>query len=198
MDMKIKIIGLDKTLKDLEDKRSQIIKLAAASINRTAQHVRAQIVKMGREEYTMKASSLRDAISIEKASGKNLLQAIVSVKRQVIPLTEFRTTGGNRRIGVGEPVITKAKRRRRRIAPVAAMVKKATGYLTLPGAFRGTSRRGQTIFIRKTKERYPLKPLSGPSPGGIVGQTVNLERIRSSAQAYLQREIEGALKYGLK
>jgi hypothetical protein len=198
MDMKIKIVGLDKVLKDLEDKRSQIIKLASASINRTAQHVRAQITKMARTEYTMKAKALRDAISIEKASGSKGLQAIVSVKRQVIPLTEFKTKGGNRRIAVGEPVITKAKRRRRRVAPVAAMVKKATGYLPLPGAFRGKSIRGQTIFIRKTKERYPLKPLSGPSPGGIVGQTVNLEKIRSSALKYLQRELEGALKYGLK
>jgi hypothetical protein len=198
MDMKIKFIGLDKVLKDLKDKERQIIKLASASINRTASHVRAQIVKMGREEYTMKASSLRDAISIEKVSGSKGLQAIVSVKRQVIPLTEFKTKGGNRRIAVGEPVITKAKRRRRRITPIAVMVKKATGYLPLPGAFRGKSRRGPTIYIRKTQARYPLKPLSGPSPGGIVGQTVNLEKIRSSAQAYLQRELEGALKYGLK
>lgn len=194
----IELRGLNKVLQDLSDRKFAVMKAAAMALNKAASHARAQIVKMAREDYTMPAKRVRDAIEIKKANMRWLV-AKVSIKRDVIPLIEFKTkgTGRHRSSKITAASKTKKKRGIKIRIPVAAMVKISGGYKVLPKAFKAKGKYGLGIFQRVGKERGPLKVLHGPSVGGIVNRTANIERIMESTEKTLQREFNQAIDYAL-
>lgn len=189
--LKIKLVGMDKVQKMLERKRKDIERAASAAINRTAQSTRAEITRIGRSEYTMPARTLRDSVSIKK-SNANTLTAEVTTQRKPIPLVEFKHKGG-----ISTKILTAPKaaprKRRLRVKPVQVMVRKVSGFKTLPEAFKAMGRK-VGIFMRKGKERLPIQELPAVSPGGLVKS--NLERISKYAHSKLLQEFRSALKSG--
>ena len=189
--MIVKVEGVTEMLKLLENTRTNIAKAASSAINRTATSTRAEIVRIGRADYTMPARTLRDAIAI-KRSTQSTLQAELTIQRKPIPLIEFRSRGG-----ISTKILTAPKaaprKRRTRIKPMEVLVRKSSGFKTIGRAFKGLGRR-LNIFMRIGKARLPIKALPGMSPGGLV--KANQERITKYANSKLLQEIKSALRSG--
>jgi hypothetical protein len=189
--MIVKVEGVTEMLKLLENTRTNIAKAASSAINRTATSTRAEIVRIGREGYTMPARTLRDSISIKK-SNQTTLQAELTIQRKPIPLVEFKHKGGisTKILSAPQPA---PRKRRTRIKPIQVQVRKSSGFKTIGRAFKAMGRK-VGIFIRKGKERLPIQELPAVSPGGLVKS--NLERITKYANSKLLQEIKSALRSG--
>lgn len=149
-------------------------KALARSINRSVQNARSNIVKSVREEYTAKAKSVRDTISISKASSSKL-EAVVKSVSPPLPLRDFQVS----------PRTENGKRR----SPIRVSVKKGNKS-SFDKAF--VVRTGGTInvFERVGKRRLPIQKLFGPSVPQMIGNDKVITRISDDATAMMEKRLD--------
>lgn len=146
--MLIEIKGIDKVLGMTDSKN--IDTAAVRAINRTMTVARTASLKHTREEWNVKASTLKSYTKIERASRTNKT-ATFRIVSNPIPLIEF------------------AARQTRK--GVTYKIKRKAGRQLLRHAFLATMRDGRRgVYKRKTKKRLPIVEQTVITPTSMFGQ----------------------------
>lgn len=125
-------------------------KAIVRALNRTVDNVRAAAVRKIRETYTLKAGTVRQQMSVEKAWGGRLSASVVANGRP-IPLYEFAARWSPRMPGASFAV----KRGQRK---------------TLKNTFVATMQSGHTgVYERQGKQRLPIDEKYSVGIPGMFG-----------------------------
>lgn len=142
--VKEQLARLESGRRDLEEKA------IVRALNRTADNVRAEATRRIRETYTLKASTVRNQMSIGRAWGGKL-EASVSANGRPIPLYEFDASWKPQWSGARFKV-KKGKRQ------------------TLPHTFIATMKSGKVgVFERKGPGRLPIEQKFSIGMPGMFG-----------------------------
>ncbi len=152
------------------------------SINRTIQGVRTDSVKNVRENYNVKAASVRKGFSFKKANRRNS-NASALIRGSRISLREFGARPNSLRSRPKVGLSVRVGRQRK----------------TIRGSFFS---KGKHVFRRSEKTRLPIEKLLGPS----IPQMMNnidvvsnveksaVERFEKNFKHEMSREIQRSLK----
>jgi hypothetical protein len=126
-----------------------VTKVAVTAMNRTATSTRAEMVRLVRGDYNLKAKAVRDNIRISKASWGNPEATVSSKDGPGIPLKEFspqpRSAPSTRRLKSGAY---------RPAGGISAIVTKSKGRQMVKGAFLARMSSGHVgVFIRGAQAR---------------------------------------------
>jgi len=149
----------------------KIIGAEVKAINKTARGLRTQISKRVRKDVAIKASTVKDSLSIQKARRRPQPVAVLDVDPKPIPLKHY----GARQVRKG----------------VSVRVKKAGGRKLVKSAFI-VKKYGSHVYQRKGKARLPLKRLLGPSVRNIV------EPMRSDLEHYIKKTLDKQIKQAIE
>lgn len=135
----------------LTDARRQIKEKAVVrALNRTVDNVRAEAVRRVRETYTLKAGTVRQQMSVEKAWGGRLAASVVANGRP-IPLHEFSARWSPR-------------------MPGASFAVKRGARKTLAHTFIATMKSGHKgVFERQGAKRLPIEEKYSLGVPGMFG-----------------------------
>lgn len=162
--IRIDIRGVDAVQRKLagiqRDMRAKVIQPA---LNKLAEKARAEINRAIPQEYNVKASEVRNAVTLRRASSGNL-QAVIEVfgsarkRGRSMNMIHFLQTV----VRAGQQIKLRGAKGKK--AEVAAMqkqlgflIKKGGGLKKVEGAFVGN--KGRTIFRRTGNARLPIEPL---------------------------------------
>lgn len=120
------------------------------ALNRTVDNVRAEAVRRVRETYTLKAGTVRQQMSVEKAWGGRLAASVVANGRP-IPLYEFSARWSPRMAGATFAVKRGARK-------------------SLPHTFIATMQSGHKgVFERQGRKRLPIEEKYSVGVPGMFG-----------------------------
>ena len=162
--IRIDIRGVDAVQRKLagiqRDMRAKVIQPA---LNKLAEKARAEINRAIPQEYNVKASEVRNAITLRRASSGSL-QAVIEVfgsarkRGRSMNMIHFLQTV----VQAGRQIKLRGAKGKK--ADVAALkkqlgfiIKKGGGLKKIEGAFVGN--KGRTIFRRTANARLPIEPL---------------------------------------
>ncbi|MDX9894332.1 MAG: phage tail protein [Desulfofustis sp.] len=173
---------------------------ASQAINRSLDSTRAEMVRLIRADYAVKAKEVRDRLFIVHATPERLEGRIVGRGKRGVPLLRFartrrvpstrRTKGGGYRPLVGIPVLI--RRDRGRIpARGVFLATMGSGHV---GAFKrfDQPRRGSNIGQRYIREVF------GPSPIKLMTEERYFRRVEQYAAATLSAQLERTVGRVLK
>lgn len=173
----------DKAIENAKLLLSQIPRGAESAIsraiNRTMQGARTQIVRVVKERYTLKATDIRQTLSVVK-SDKNTLTGEIKSRGTQLNASHFMhrphgdTTGNKRRqVFVS---FTKGKRF---------------------SVDRGFVWQGR-IYKREGKKRLPIQSMYGPSVPQMIGSKESIERIERGMTDTFNKRIMHEIDVSLK
>lgn len=169
---------LNRKLTALE--REVLPKSSARALNRTATTARKEAVKDVRIAMGIKASPVRGAMLIIRATAKKLV-AIIKVSGAPLSLRHF----GARQVRKG---VSHKAYGRRQIAKGA--------FMALPGTNRkGTSSTIPQAFTRKRGTRLPIKKLWGPSIPKTMADDAILNKLHALINRVYPERLERELKF---
>ncbi|MEQ6355923.1 phage tail protein [Lysinibacillus sp. M3] len=148
--------------------------IMARAINRSAVTARATASQEIRAKYIIRASDVKSAIKINKAtSGK--LSAQVSASGPVIPLMKFDVTPKK-----SSDVIVRAR------------VKKGGSRKPVQNGFIVSAY--NNVYARTGDSRYPIKGAFGPSIAQMMGERTIIKNIATRSQETLDKRMEHEMR----
>lgn len=153
---------------------------ASRAMNRSITAARAQAVRHTRENYTMRAKTVRDSLKISRSSVRNM-QADMTSRGELLPLTEFKHGPKNPSRRMLRVTVTKSGNKTLRRAFVATA-----------RPLRGGSGVGNPyqIFERVGRARGPIRMLFGPSVPQMIGNKTVIQSIEERALQVMDQRFE--------
>lgn len=162
--IEVRVLGIDAVQDRLRQVASDLRpKVLGPAINKVAEKARAEINRAIPQEYAVKASEVRNAVSLRKARSGNL-EATISVfgstsrRGRSMNLIHFLSAVQQ----AGKVMKTRGAKASK--ADLSALnrqlgflIKRGGGLRKIDGAFVGNQ--GRTIFRRTGKARLPIEPL---------------------------------------
>jgi hypothetical protein len=161
----IKVEGLEQVKQQLaglsRDMKSKVLQPA---INKVAEKARAEINRAIPEEFAVKASEVRNAVEVRKASSGQLAATITifgskNKKGRSLNMIHFVAAAYMRGQGSFKTRSGAVGIRKRDIKAIGNQIgfqiKRGSGLKTKEGAFIGN--KGRTVFIRTSDKRLPIK-----------------------------------------
>jgi hypothetical protein len=183
MDIQIEFEGIAHIIEKFNQKTVQ--QATSSALNKTADQTLTFVSKEIREEYNITAAEVRKNLRVTYRANNSSLTACISGKGRGFSLFSFSA----KQAGViankksfrytRKASRTGAQSQLRHGGAVTVLVRLSSGRKevhTVPKAFIQQTRSGtQGVFMRKGKERTPLKFLYGPGVGKLLG-TKNLSQ----------------------
>ena len=144
----------------------------ANAINRAVNGIRTDIVAAVVAEYAIKPSDVRKTIRVRGASPANLTGAAISTGG-TIPLIKFNVNP------------KKPKR-----VPVLRAGVRMGNQEAIPQAFTATMRGHTGVFMRKGKNRFPLRELYAPSIPQLIGNERVIKVVQDNAGDRLSKNLD--------
>lgn len=197
--IKIEIKGMKEVQANLARiPREMQAKVMQPAINKVADKARAEIARAIPEEYAVKASEVRQSVSLRRAQGGNL-QAVIDVfgsksrRGRSANLVRFLAAVQ----AAGQAFKARgAKASKRDLAALdqqlGFLIKKSGGIKKIEGAFIGN--KGRTIFRRTGKGRLPIEPVQVIGFSQMFNSRKINRRVMDKIRAELPVEIDRALK----
>lgn len=158
--IKIEVKGLHEVQAKLARLQSDIKpKVLQPAINKVADKARAEINRAIPQEYSVKASEVRNAINLRRAySGR--LEAVIEIfgssRKKGRSMNMIHFLAAVRGLAVRGAKANK-KERAAIEQQLGFLIKRGGGLKKIEGAFIGN--KGRTIFMRKGKARLPIEPM---------------------------------------
>jgi hypothetical protein len=173
-------------------------KVIQPALNKTAEKGQAEATRAITSEYAVKATDVRNSISLRKAKDGQL-QAIIEVfgspskRGRSMNLIRFLAIAQSR----GRASRVRGKKvTKNEIAAVGRqlgfLIRRAGGIKTIPGAFIGN--KGRTVFIREGKSRLPIKALQVIGFSQMFSSRKIIQRVVNRINESLPVEIDRAMK----
>lgn len=140
--------------KRLKNMSSQAPKVIARALNDTAKDARRRLADKARDTYTVKIGGFTNHVRFTQRASAGLLDAILGVDGRSLTLNRYST----RQKGAYAQVLKDGGFKELRSQNSGALAFKGSG-----GSVSGL------ITQRKTRDRYPLRVLHGPSVPQMVG-----------------------------
>jgi hypothetical protein len=172
-------------------------KVLQPAINKVAEKARAEINRAIPQEYAVKASEVRSAINLRKASSGKLeavLDIFGSAKKRGRSLNLIHFLAAVQAAGKAHAVRGKRLKKSDMAAldrQLGFLIKKAGGIKKLDGAFVGN--KGRTVFRRTGKDRLPIEPLQVIGISQMFSSRKISQRVLDKINAEFPVEIERAL-----
>lgn len=191
--IKIEVQGVEEVKRMLEglqlDMRAKVLQPA---INKVADKARAEINRAIPEEFAVKASEVRSAVTVRRASSGQLAATITIFgssrkKGRSLNMIHFVAAAYARQAGVFKTRSGAVGIRKRDLKGIGNQlgfqVKRGAGLKTIPGAFIGN--KGRTVFIRTSDKRLPIKAVQ------VIGfsQMFNTKRISRRVMDKINQEL---------
>jgi|688.fasta_scaffold886017_2 hypothetical protein len=173
-------------------------KVLQPAINKVADKARAEIARAIPQEYAVKASEVRSAVSLRRAGGGKLeavLEIFGSARKRGRSLNLIHFLAAVQAAGRSYK-LRGAKANKKDLASLdqqlGFIIKKAGGIKKIDGAFIGN--KGRTIFRRVGKGRLPLEPVQVIGFSQMFNSRRISQRIIDKINTEMPVEIERALK----
>lgn len=149
-------------------------RVLSAAVNRAARDARVTLRRSVQDVVSLRAKDVNAVLSVHRASRRDL-QAVIAVASKPIPLIRY----GARETSRG----------------VTVRVKKGGGRKVVRvddrGAFLATVGSGHRgVFVRRSKQRLPIRELFGPSVAQVVKDASLEARLQEAAAETFLREVE--------
>lgn len=193
--IKVELKGIEQVRERLARiKRDLPSRVLQPAINKVAEKARAEINRAIPQEYAVKASEVRSAINLRRAS-KGRLEAVIeifgSAKKRGRSLNLIHFLAAVRGLAV--------RGKRAKKGDLAALdqqlgflIKKAGGLKKIDGAFIGN--KGRTIFKRTGKSRLPIEPVQVIGFSQMFASKKISKRVIDKINADFPAEVERALR----
>jgi len=164
-------------------------KAVSAAVNRAVTSTKAQISKIVRQEYVIKARDVKDTISTKRATPQNPEAAIISKGRLLTIYHHFRVSPKRHH----DPGTGRMLKKRRKLN---VTIKKGQRK-QLPGAWIGFRRGSGTpqVWIREGKSRYPVKVLRSLSVPQMISNEGSMNKIQEHAQEVLEKRLQHEMEF---
>lgn len=196
--IKIEVKGLADVQRKLEGiRRDMHAKVLQPAINKVADKARAEINRAIPQEYNVKASEVRNAVTMRRAqSGR--LEAVIEVfgsarkRGRSMNMIHFLNTI----YAAGQQIKARgAKGKKSELAALEKqlgfLIKKGGGFKKIEGAFVGN--KGRTIFRRTGKARLPIEPLQVIGFSQMFASRKISQRVMDKISSEMPIEIDRAL-----
>lgn len=182
--IKIDTSQLNNIVDGLKDLEKQMPKAFVSALNRTLDRVHSRTGRFVTQQYNVKATEIKEAMTKNKASfGRP--RAFIRIRSKRYTLGRFLPGG------------LKSSSKKARVK-----IKKSAGrkpVLGTPRAFVQKSPDGNTHIFRRTGDkRYPIELLRTISPTQMVENLQVMEAIQKEANEYLAQRVEHEIQYRLK
>ena len=197
--IKIEVKGIKEVQAKLAGMRRDMqAKVLQPAINKVADKAKAEINRAIPQEYNVKASEVRNAVSLRRAqSGR--LEAVIDVfgsarkRGRSMNLIHFLQTV----VAAGEQIkLRGAKGKKSELAALQKqlgfLIKKGGGLKKIDGAF--VANKGRTIFRRTGKARLPIEPLQVIGFSQMFKSRKIERRVMDKIAAEFPVEIDRAIK----
>jgi hypothetical protein len=197
--IKIEVKGIAQVQAKLAGiRRDMQAKVLQPAINKVADKARAEINRAIPQEYNVKASEVRNAVTLRRAQAGRL-EAVISVfgsarkRGRSMNLIHFLQTV----VQAGEQIkLRGAKGKKSEMAALQKqlgfLIKKGGGLKKIEGAFVGN--KGRTIFRRTGNARLPIEPLQVIGFSQMFKSRKIEQRIMEKIAAEFPVEIDRAIK----
>lgn len=163
------------------------------AINNTASGIRTDLVAAIRVDFFIKASDIRDAIKIDKATGDHLLARLHGSGKPGIPLFDFSHTPAR----VPSTIRTKGGGYSPQVG-LSISVSRARGASIMPGTFAARMSSGHVgIFIRTGAKTSTGKPQIAEKFGPSVEKLISGRRYKDLIKQSVDERIEKNLAHEL-
>lgn len=168
----------------MKETEQQMIKAEVAALNRAAATALARTIRFIRMKYKIKLQDIKPYTTLIKAN-KNKRSVQIRVKGQAIPLYKF-----------GAKVMGKTSKKRGHVV-ATEQVGKRKAY---KGAFIATGPKygKEAVFIRKGKERGPIRELLGPSAMALFTSEQAEKELELIFRERFQIEMDRAINHFVK
>lgn len=171
---------LAKIERKLGGMKKEAPKVLKNAINQTARQARTDLKDTVKKEYTVKVGKISQAMRISRATNSNL-EATIWISGKPLNITSYKTTAPK-------------KGAKAQIVKSGGSLKVIVGPLGIK-AFKGMN---GLIWQRRTKERYPIKPLKSPSIPKVVGNEKKVygivkPKIQKNLKENVQKQIRRVL-----
>ncbi len=204
-----------KKLSDLVGKLEAIPKglarSASMAINKTLTSTRAEIVRVIRAGYALKAGDIRKELEVKRSTPATMIGRIAGESSPGVPLISFarikaipstrRTKSGGYTPKVGIPVLIK-KTRGKVTFKGAFVIRLKSGHVGVfvraDASTSGRLVRGAKVRVGASKlgKRY-VKEKYGPTPIKLLGSKENLRLIENFAQETMDKNMQHEAEYYL-
>lgn len=172
----VEIESLREVQEALRSQPKKVNLVLSRAINRAATNARSNMSKKVREEYLVKASDVKETISMSKATTSNP-SATVKSKGQRIDLINFK---------LSPKILFKGQNN------YSVQVHKSGGLKKVPGFAAASNKWG--LFMRTGVRQYPIKRLMGPSVPQMIGHENVITWIEREAGTMLNQRIQHELQ----
>jgi hypothetical protein len=197
--IRVEVIGLDDVRRQLSA-ISQALesRVIPPALNKVADKAKSEATRAIVGEYAVKASEVRNSVSIYGASSGRM-EAVITVfgspskRGRSMNLIHFLAVAqqAGKAVRVKGKKVTKAD-----IAQVSKqlgfLIRRAGGIKTIPGAFVGN--KGRTVFIREGRARLPIKPLQVIGFSQMFSSRKILNRVLARIREEMPVEVSRAIK----
>lgn len=162
--------------------RSKAPKVIANALNRSAEEVRTLVVKKTREDYYVKASDVRNTITITRAT-EDRTRVIVLSRATKRELAAF--------------IVRPSLPNPQKPPSVLRVAVKKDGLKDLPGAFlvRGISTGNLHVTTRVAVKRYPIRTQYGPAVPQMIGQEMNQRQFKNHVENQVKQTFNKRLEH---
>jgi len=156
------------------------------ALNRAAESAKTEVARQATGNYHVKVSETKKTMTITKAS-RGTLRATVTSKATRRELIAFKVNPKNLKPKKPPKVLKVA-------------VKKEGGLKELLGAFvrAGTSSGKPHVFMRTSKERYPIRIRYGPSVPEMIGANLSNRQFKWLIEDKVKKVYENRLDHEIK
>jgi hypothetical protein len=181
MSIEIDINNLAQVELALRKTPEKINQVLSRAVNRAATNAKSNMSKKVREEYAIKASDIKNAVNITRATTSKPDATVKSAGKK-INLAKFRISPTAPR--PNNPPKDGYK----------VQVKKSEGLKVVPRGFLVNSNGGLAFFQRTGSSRMPIKRLMGPAVPEMIGNKSVIEWVENEAQKMLNSRVEHELQ----
>lgn len=196
--IEVRVLGIDAVQDRLRQVASDLRpKVLGPAINKVAEKARAEINRAIPQEYAVKASEVRNAVSLRKARSGNL-EATISVfgstsrRGRSMNLIHFLAAVQQAGKAIKKRGVKASKADLSALnRQLGFLIKRGGGLKKIDGAFVGNN--GRTIFRRIGKARLPIEPLQVIGFSQMFSSRRISERVLAKIKADLLIEVERSI-----
>lgn len=192
--IEIEIRGIDEVKRKLAAMPREIRDRAVRpALNKVAEKTKAEIARAIPDVFAVKASEVRSAISLKKASGDDL-QAVIDIfgstrrKGRSLNVVHFLAAINAMKTRGSKAKAAETKKLQQQLGFI---IKRGGGLKAIKGAFLGN--KGRTVFERETAARLPIQPVQVIGYSQMFTSRRIKQRVINKVRAELPVEIDRAI-----
>lgn len=165
---------------------------SSRAINKTLTSTKAEMVRVIRQRYEIKAGDIRKELIIARSARNRLIGRVHGKSSSGVPLIKFtrmKRIPSTRRTARGRYIPKKG---------IPVKIRKDKGSIAASGVFLAKMKSGHVGAFKRARindGRLPIREVFGPSPVKLLGFQDNLKKIDTFAQQTMDKNLEREVNF---